>query len=154
MSFRKGLFLSIELGWAAFVVWISLQLSWERIGLEPFLYIVIITGFLALFLVNALRVRVNDRSVAITDAISILEEVKSDYAEIRGTFDVRPEQISEQLDLNAKLDMISDKLDSITEQTRKLTPFERIKEAILSDVIGRIIAFAIGIIIITLIHYM
>jgi len=153
MEFRTGLCLSIELGWAAFVVWISLQLSWKRIGLEPFLFIVIITGFLALFLVNTLRVQVNVRSVAINDVISILDEFKSDYADLGGTFEVRQEQISGQLDFG-KLDMISDKLDTITEQTRKLTHFERIKEAILSDIIGRIITAAIAIIIITLIHYM
>jgi len=93
-------------------------------------------------------------------AKGLIQDVKSGYEDLRGTFNVRQVEISSQFQVPEKLEELDNKinqirvemmqieedLETITEQTRPLGFWQKVKASIIDNIIGYILTLIIGII--------
>ena len=103
-------------------------------------------------------------TTATGSAISTLQDVKQGYENLSSTFDVSQQQVSGQINIPQKIDGVAHQLKSIEDdvksikdhvktiekQTRAPTFWQKVKEAVFSGIIGWIIAFILGILVILL----
>ena len=94
-------------------------------------------------------------------AMGLVRDLKSNYEDLKATFDVRQSEISNQLQIPEKLDsieesvlqiesrmsVVEEEVKKISDQTRPLSFLERVKNSILDNILGYFIALLIGIII-------